>query len=42
MLEFGVYEEVSGELTRGWLDSQKKVGLVRSRLMVKTKRRVQT
>ena len=34
MLEFGVYEEVSEELTRGkkvwnrsWLDSQKKVGL---------------
>ena len=34
MLEFGVHEEVSGELTRGWLDSQWKVGLVRSRLVV--------
>ena len=41
MLEFEVCEEVSEELARGkriwnstWLDSQKKVGLVRSRLVV--------
>ena len=41
MLEFEVYEEVSEELARGkriwnsaWLDSQKKPGLVRSRLVV--------
>ena len=39
MLEFGMYEEVSGELTCGWLDSQKKVGLVSSRLVANKKKR---
>ena len=41
MSEFNVYKEVSGKLAGGkriwncsWLDSQKKVGLVRSRLVV--------
>ena len=41
MLGFEVYEEVSEELARGnriwnrsWLDSQKKAGLVRSRVVV--------
>ena len=41
MFEFEVYEEVSEELARGksiwhsaWQDSQKKPGLVRSRLVV--------
>ena len=41
MLEFEVYEEVSEEQARGkriwssaWLDSQKRPGLVRSRLVV--------
>ena len=46
MLEFEVYEEVNEQQARGkriwnsaWLDSQKRPGLVRSRLVVKSSKR---